>query len=523
MLGLPWPVASGAFDATMMPAIPTGDPSVFPPSPPRAGAGRLRCRRWRGWLLVVAVTVVPATLPCPAGAQAAAAPLRVGLALSGGSAKGFAHIGVLRFLEREGIPVHVVAGTSMGAVVGGLYALGVGVDSLEALAGVLFSDRVDRDRLSIDQRLFDARTVFSVPLDGYRIRLPSGAVEGSSILRLLDRLTWPGMSVRDFRGLPRPFVAVATDLETGEAVPLTGGVLSHAIRASMGLPGLLEPFRIGERVLVDGGVARNLPAQDARALGADFVICSDVSDPLDRADQMESLLDVLMQTVSFRMQTSILEERRLCDILLRPDIDGLSSRSFDRSGDWIARGEAAAEVRSEELWALLGTAASAPSVVNGSAGLLGDSVTVDRVRIVSIGDEGVASLVHEVLGIQPGALLTAERMDAAVGDLYATDLFQSVSYHVDETAGGMVLSVEVSPRTSDRVGLGFRYDDVMRSSILLAATLHNRFGYGSTLRLDTRLGEETQLRATFFGGRGGTRRLTLGGRLSWTRGPLDLY
>ncbi|MHB1194226.1 MAG: patatin-like phospholipase family protein [Longimicrobiales bacterium] len=452
----------------------------------------------------------------------------MGLALSGGGAKGFAHIGVLRFLEQQGIPVHVVSGTSAGAIVGGLYALGVSVDSLEALAGgldwdALFADRVERDRLSIDKRLFDDRTVFSVPLEGRSVRLPSGAVEGATILRLLDRLTWPAAAVRDFRLLPRPFAAVATDLETGEAVPLTEGVLSHALRASMGLPGLLEPFRIGARVLVDGGVARNLPAQDARALGADVVICSDVSDPLGRADQMESILDVLMQTMSFRMETSTLEQRGLCDVLIRPDIDGLSSTSFDQSGEWIARGQAAAAAQSAALDVLVGTTATAPTVLERSAGLLADSVVVDQVHLVGIGDPSVGRMVHEVLGLEPGAVLTPDVMDAAVGNLYATDLFQSVRYVVHEAAGVVGVSVEAQPRTSDRVGLGFRYDDLRRSSLLLAATLHHRLGYASTVRLDARLGEETQLRATYLNGRGATRRLRQGGGVSWTQAPLDLY
>lgn len=463
-----------------------------------------------------------------AEAQVPTRPIRVGLALSGGSAKGFAHIGVLRVLERQGIPVHVVSGTSMGAIVGGLYALGVSVDSLEALAGTLdwdalFADQVERDRLSIDQRLFDDRTVFSVPMEGHRISLPSGAEEGSAILRLLDRLTWSGAGVRDFRDLPRPFAAVATDLETGEAVSMTTGVLSHSLRASMGLPGLLEPFKIGDQVLVDGGLARNLPAEDARVLGADFIICSDVSDPLDQADQLNSVLDVLMQTVAFRMQASTLEQRALCDILVRPDIDGLSSFAFDRADEWIARGETAAAARSPSFEALAGTTAPAPaSPVLGGA-LLPDALVADQVVLVGVEDPRAQQLVHQVMGLDPGAVITSDRMDGAVRDLYATDLFRSVRYRVDENAGAVVLSVAVEPRTHDRVGLGFRYDDLRRSALLFAATLHNRFGFGSTLRLDARLGEEMQLRGTYVGGRGGTRKLNLGGALSWTQSPLDLY
>lgn len=343
------------------------------------------------------------------------------------------------------------------------------------------------------------------------------------VLRLLDRLTWQAAAVRDFRTLPRPFAAVATDLETGEAVRLTGGVMSHALRASMGLPAALEPFTIGDQVLIDGGLARNLPAEDARALGADFVICSDVSDPLDRADQLESAVDVLMQTVAFRMEASTLEQRSQCDVLIRPDIEELSTLSFDRAEEWIARGVVAAEAESSALAVVAGDSARFPTVSEPRDDLLPEGVVVQRVELLGAEDPRVERLVRTVLGIEPGALITSSRMDAAVRDLHATDLFHSVRYRLDQTDGQVVLTVQAQPRTRDRVGLGFRSDEIRRSALLFSATLHNRFGYGSTLRVDARLGEEMQFRGTVFSVRGGTRRLNLGGTVSWTQSPLDSY
>ena len=466
--------------------------------------------------------------PLPAGAQALAGPLRVGLALSGGSAKGFAHIGLLKVLEREDIPVHVVSGTSMGSIVGGLYALGVSVDSLAALAGAvdwdaLFADRVERGRLSLDQRLFDHRTVFTVPLEGRRIRLPSGAAEGSGVLRMLDRLTWSAAELRDFRRLPRPFAAVATDLENGEAVTLTNGVLAHALRASMSLPGVLAPFQVGGRLLVDGGLARNLPAQDARALGADVVICSDVSDPLDRAEELESVVDVLMQTVSFQMYASTVEQRAFCDILLRPDVRGVSSLAFDRWEEWIARGEAAAVAQLPALRALARNTAAAPDIAGLRGELLSDSVTVARIELDGVDSPSVEALVRKVLGMEDGDRVTRDDIDAGVRDLYATDLFRLVRYRIDDVGGESVLSVDLQERSQDRLGLGFRYDDRRRSALLFTAMLHNRIRYGSATRLDVRLGEEMQLRGTYLSGRGVTRRFSVGGVVSWSQAPLDLY
>ena len=222
--------------------------------------------------------------PTPAAGRQATAPTTIGLALSGGSAKGIAHVGVLRALERMGVRIDVVAGTSMGAVVGGMYAVGLSVASIESVMAsvdwpALINDAMPRERRSLDQRRLDERAIVAVPLDGPRIALPSGAIVGSNVTRLLENVFWRVAGVRRFRDLPLPFVAVATDLETGEAVPLRDGVLSEALRASAGVPGAVEPITLGGHLLVDGAMSRNLPATDARELGADFVICSDVSEP----------------------------------------------------------------------------------------------------------------------------------------------------------------------------------------------------------------------------------------------------
>lgn len=461
-------------------------------------------------------------LPAPARGQPEPSAPRVGLVLSGGSAKGLAHVGVLKVLEREGIPVHVVAGTSMGSIVGGLYAMGLSVDSLEALVrgldwDALFTDRVERDRLSPDQRAFDERTIVSVPLRDGRIALPSGVVHGTAILRLLDRLTWPVASVRDFREFPRPFVAVATDLESGEAVRLHRGVLSHALRASMSLPGVFTPFEVEGRLLVDGGVVRNLPAQDAEALGADVLLCSDVTDPLEDASGMVSALDVVVQAASFASHAATLEERGRCDVLIRPSLDGLSSAAFHHGDEWVSRGEAAAE---EALGAL---AALGLAAVGGGGRLPGgptpvpDVITLSAVTLDGGLGAEAAALVERVSGLAPGVGVTRDRMDAAVRDLYATGLFDLVRYRLDEEGGYGMLHLTVRKRAGDRAGLGFRYDTSRRAALLFTATLYNRIQYGSVARLDVRLGEDSQVAGTFLSGRGVTRRLSLGGWMGWSR------
>ena len=213
-------------------------------------------------------------------------PPKIGIALSGGAARGLAHIGVLKVLEQAGIPVDVIAGTSMGSVVGGLYALGYNADQLDTIVRAqdwfrLLTDPVDRRDLPVDRKIAADRIMLTLPIYRGGIHLPRSVVPGQRIWELLTRLTWSAHGVHDFHRLPTPFAAVATDLETGQAVVLDRGFLPDAIRASMALPSVFAPVELGGVVLIDGGVVRNLPAHDARALGADVLICSDVTDPLE--------------------------------------------------------------------------------------------------------------------------------------------------------------------------------------------------------------------------------------------------
>jgi NTE family protein len=484
-------------------------------------------RRLLLYPLVVAVLVGVGT-PMPASAQRAQVPSTVGLALSGGSAKGIAHVGVIRALERLGVRVDVVAGTSMGSVVGGLYSMGLPIDSVESIIrsadwSTLFGDDVSRERRFLDQRRLDERAILAVPLEALRVMLPPGAIVGSNVLRLLESATWEAASVRSFAELPRPFVAVATDLETGDPVPLRGGVLSEAMRASIGIPTVLEPFTIGGRLLVDGAVSRNLPAQDARELGADFVICSDVSDPLDSAEDLQSLFDVFNQVTALSMLAATVEQRALCDVVIRPDVDGISSLAFEEVSDWVVRGDTAVTPHAERLRALAVDAPrrGGPPALSGS---LGDSVQVAAVVIQGTDDPRVTQLVRDELAVDVGDFVTRGGMEERLEDLDATGLFHLVRYRLDASAAepGTNLVVTVQEGARDRLGVGLRYDDEYRAALLFNAIFHSRLLHGSVTRLDLRVGEETRIAATLGRRRGVTGRLGVGLQASWEQGELRL-
>jgi len=455
----------------------------------------------------------------------------VGLVLSGGGAKGIAHVGVLRTLERLGVSVDLVAGTSMGAVVGGLYAIGLPVDSIETIMTTadwpaLIGDGVPRRRRFIDQRRLDERVVLSVPVEQRRFSLPIGAIVGSNVMRTLEHVTWRAATVRRFSELPRPFVAVATDLESGEAVPLQGGVLAEVMRASSGVPGAVEPMALDGRLLVDGALSRNLPAVDARALGAEVLVCSDVSSPIDEAEDLQTIVDVLSQLASLAMLPSNREQRELCDILIRPDVEDMSGIDFAEARQWVARGDASASEHAAELTRL---ALASPAVgvlpvrpPPSPPPMLGDSVRITSIDVVAGNDPRIIDLVLRELELAVGDFTSRDEMEARLGDLDATGLFGLARYRLDPNGEGAALTILVEERPRDRLGVGLRYDDERRAALLFTATVHNVLRYGSVTRLDLRVGQETRIGASFTHRRGVTGRLGAGLAAHWSQAPLEL-
>lgn len=453
------------------------------------------------------------------------APPRVAVVLSGGGAKGIAHIGVLQVLESEGISAEIVTGTSMGALVGGLYAIGYSPSELDTLVRRLdwptyFNDAGDYHFIGIDRRLGGDRTLINVPMKRWRPSLPSGAITGQRISRLLSSLTWPAQTTRDFKTLPRAFAAVATDIETGQAVVLDSGSLALALRASMSLPSIFEPVLLNGRLLVDGGVARNLPATEARALGATIVICSDVADPLAKADQLRSLADVLLQTIAFQMTASTIVQQKLCDVIIRPDLSGIEATDFTRPGELVSRGAAAAESMRDALRALR---VARPSIAAaGPRRAWADSVHVTRVIIAGL--TGRAALrARRALELTNGAWLTAAALDSAVQRAYATELYERVQYRIDADAADTIAVVTATARNQDRAGIGIRFDDTYKASLLFSALIRNWIGSGSTTEIELRLGEQLRLAAEHISTSVQNPRYAFGGGMSLVRAPLPIY
>jgi len=465
-----------------------------------------------------ALVLFTCALPvCVARAQ------KVGVALSGGAARGLAHIGVLKVLEEAGVPVDVITGTSMGSVVGGLYAVGYTAAQLDTIVRTedwyrLLTDPVDRRDLAVDRKFTEDHYLLTLPIHRGGIKLPRSVVAGQRVSQLLTGLTWSAHGVRDFRALPIPFAAVATDLETSKAVVLDQGFLPDAIRASMALPSVFAPVELADTAYIDGGVVRNLPAQDARALGADVLICSDVTDPLEPRDSIVSLVDVLVQSVSFRVWDSEAEQRSKCDVVILPDVRGFSTFGFARARDVIARGEAAARAALPQIEAALAQRrvsrrARAPRTpVVEPESVLVASVRFDPAGLVPEG------FLARALGVARGTWVSRGKLDQRMSRLYATGLFESVGYRLEQGD----LTVLLRQRSGGRFGVGLRYDSRYKASVLLSSTL-GRIAGGFSGRADVRLGQQIQAGAGVSQPLGDGRSVTLGTELRYVRSPFDLY
>jgi NTE family protein len=390
----------------------------------------------------------------PPASVPSAAPDRecVGLVLGGGGARGAAHVGVLKVLERERVPVCAIAGTSMGAVVGSLYAAGYSADQIEAILGSvnwsdLFTDDPVRVELPMRRKEDQYRHLLGFQL-GFRegrITLPRGAIQGQKFMLMLRRLLLPVWDVEDFSKLPIPFRAVATDIETGAPVVFGEGDLAASVRASLSVPGAFAPVRLDGRLLVDGGLVNNVPIDVARSMGATRLIVVDVSAPLLRPEEITSPVAVTWQMISVLMQQRTREALGTlgeADILIRPHMPDLSSAAFDRASEGIAAGLAAAEAAVPRLKELATDNAGWEDFTRRHRRASFDPPLVAFIDVLENRSRSPA-LVESHLDGLVGKPLDLDRLEASIGRAYGFGQFERIVWRPVERDGEV--GVEVLP------------------------------------------------------------------------------
>jgi NTE family protein len=433
---------------------------------------------------------------------------RVGLVLSGGGARGGAHIGVLKVLEAERIRIDAIAGTSMGAVVGGLYASGLSAAEIESL---MFSDEWrdafrepgPRDRRSFRRKSEDKDFLVNFPLglEAGSFRLPKSLLTSQRLTQALRKRTLPVAAVRDFDQLPTPFRAMATDLETGEPVELRGGDLVTALRASLSAPGLFEPVDIDGRLLVDGGLANNLPVEVAHAMGVDVLIVVDVGFPLRKRDGLESVATITNQMLAIAIRGGSDAQRRLMrdgDILLEPALGDASTFDFEVLRRAAGLGEAAARASLGRLSALrVPEADYAAYAAQRTARRDGLALPAGEVRIAADATR-YEPLLRAPLAATAAAS-TPAALDAALTEVYGRGNFSRVDYTVEprDGRGDIVLDAERNSWGPNyiRFGLGIE-DDFSGNAAYNAAArivLADIGAYGAEWVWDLQVGSEPRI------------------------------
>ena len=280
---------------------------------------------------------------------------KIGLVLSGGTAKGLAHIGILKVLDEEKVPIEYVTGTSMGSIIGGMYSVGYTPDEIEEIAVSmdwmsLFNDKIERKDKGAVRNSIEDKNSTVIPIKNFMPKLPSGVVGGKTASQRLNELFYGALGVEDFKKFPRKFAAVATDLESGEGVMIDKGSIATAIRESLSIPSVFAPIRDGKRLYIDGGVVRNLPVQDVKVLGADYTIGVNVGDGFTKRDESKmNLIDVISDATTIAGRQEVERQIRMLDLYMKPDLEKFESYDFSKVKDIIATGEAVARANINEI------------------------------------------------------------------------------------------------------------------------------------------------------------------------------
>ena len=482
---------------------------------------RILCSPGRALVLLLAFSAICAVAasqaalaaePAPTSGQAAARP-RIGLVLSGGGARGAAHVGVLRELERMRIPIDAIAGTSMGAVVGGLYAAGLDADAIERTFRTLDWQELVRDRAPrrdlVYRRKQDDRNILARGALGVRageVVLPLGLVQGQKITQVLRSATLGVADVHDFDRLPTPFRALATDLETGDPAVLRSGDLATVLRASMSAPGVLAPVEIDGRLLVDGGLVDNLPVALVRDMHVDVLIVVDVSFPLSKREDLESPLDVTNQMIGIMVRRRTLETKAALqadDVLIEPALGRMTALDFNRVPQTMTAGAAAA-VKAQQRLAPL--ALSPPDYERYVSARVRPADRTVQVAFVRPGPRSASEgrLIDEQFGDLAGAPLDTAEVQRRMTRQYGLDRYEFVDYRVvrDGEAQGLEIDLRRKSWGPNYLRLGVGVENDLEGGATANAGARLLMTELNTLQAewltDVQLGEEPRFATEFF-------------------------
>jgi len=455
---------------------------------------------------VLTLLLFIAALPLPVAAQPAPVKLRprIGIALGGGAARGLAHVGVLQWLEEHRVPVDFIAGTSMGGLVGGAYATGLSPADMRVLMratdwdAILLPDSPFADktfRRKQDKRAYPARLELGLRRG---VSLPRAVNPGQGVSLILDRIAIAYYDVERFDELPIPFRCLALDLRTAQAVVLSGGSLSRAMRATMAIPGVFTPVTLGDQVLVDGGAVNNVPGDVVRDMGADLVLAVDVSpgrqDGAAASIESAGLFTVLSRTLDAMMAAGARKGLDAADIVLVPDLQGFDSLGWPSSEALADRGYQAAAALAERLLPYALSEEEYREYTAARASRRRGALPVLRSVEVTGVPRREQAAVRSALADSVGKPADPDRIERGIRRVAGVDRYESIDYRIASGPDGPGLLVTVHPKTYGppflALGLGGNNIEASHAAVWLSArlTTYDTLGAGSEIRNDLVIG-----------------------------------
>lgn len=430
---------------------------------------------------------------------------KIGVTLSGGGAKGLAHIGVLEALDSAGLKVDYLTGTSMGSIVGALYAMGYSGDAIEKMAreldwNSLFSNQPVLTDISYEEKKEYNKYIIEIPFEYGKPKLASGVISGEQLWLELARMCWPANGVRDFSKFNIPFKCIATDVSNGAIVTLDTGDVVMAIRASMAIPSIFTAVNYGDRKLVDGGVVRNFPVITAKEMGADIVIGSNVSGGLRKSDQLLTPIDVIQQLGFYKDADDFKEEIQLCDIFIQHDLEKYSAASFGSVDSIIEAGKR----QGREMYPVFKHLADSLQGLYPQPPFEKDRLpfTAD-VELTAIHINGLKhsneKFFRERLGLKTGGCYSREHIKEAVLNVFGTRFFKMITYQLEPQGGGksvMQVNAEENPLTYVKVALS--YNTFTNASAIVNITQRNFIVPNSRAFVSVAISENPRVLAEYF-------------------------
>ena len=425
---------------------------------------------------------------------------KIGLVLSGGGAKGFAHIGVIKVLEKSGVKIDYIGGTSVGAVIGALYASGYNAAQLDSIFrdtdfNNLITDYIPRSSKNFYEKRNDELYAFSLPVNNFKVGIPLSLSKGMFNFNLINRLTKHVKEIHDFSKLPIPFLCIATDIETGQEVVLDKGYLAKALLASSAFPSIFAPVELDGKLLVDGGVSNNYPIDEIRKFGADIIIGVDVQDDIKDRNSLNDATKILVQVNNLQMIEKMKANKAATDIYIKPEVNQYGIISFDAIEDIINRGENAAN---EQLDKIKKLAKPSENYTKEALKLGKDSLCIKYININFLPNY-TRSYVLGKLGFNANSKIHYSDLRIGFDNLSATQNFKSITYTIDKNENQEDLNINLveSPQTTF-LKFGLHFDGLFKSAFLVNLTQKKLLSKNDVAFIDIGIGDNLRYNLEYY-------------------------